>query len=116
MIILFGLQFTAAQLIITLGLIVAILLALVILARLPKKHTDEQQAVSRQNELALAPASLAEEVAQEELVAVLAAAIAAATGMQADSFRISSYQQIGPSRGRSVWSKAGRREQMSRMF
>ena len=43
MIDLFGLQFTPVELIITCGVVLAVLLALVILAKMPKKDANAQE-------------------------------------------------------------------------
>ena len=89
----------------------AIILAIAILVKMPQKDGGKST-------VAAAPAVIqnaASTADEDEIVAVLAAAVAAATGMAAGDFRIASYQQLSP-RGRSAWSKAGRREQMSRSF
>lgn len=106
----FGIQFTAAEFVILCGIALLVLLAWAILAKMPKKQEAEEKEVTAPKN---GTASASEE---EELVAVLAAAIAASTGMEPGSFRIASYQQAGGRRGRSAWSKAGRREQMSNLY
>ncbi len=113
MITLLGLRFTSVELIITCGLAIAIVLALVILAKLPKKRVAEPRAFEAAS-VPVAPAGSADE--DEALIAVLAAAVAAATGMQPDAFHITSYRPVEGRRQRSAWSKAGRIEQMSRTY
>ncbi len=112
MIDLFGLQFTPVELVITCGVVLAVLLALVILAKMPKKDANAQEQPYKNMPQAAAAAPSGD----EELVAVLAAAVAASTGMAADTFRIESYRQVDVARARSAWSRAGRREQMNRPF
>ena len=112
MITLLGLQFTAVELVIAGGLLLAIILAIAILVKMPKKEGGKSGDYA-------APAAVrhtAPAAEEDEIIAVLAAAVAAATGMAAGDFRVASYQQLSPARGRSVWSRAGRREQMSRSF
>lgn len=106
----FGIQFTTAEFVILCGIALVVLLAWAILAKMPKKKEEEGAQMPNEARAAV-PAS-----EEEELVAVLAAAIAASTGMETNSFRITSYQQVGRRRGRSAWSKAGRREQMSKLY
>ena len=104
----FGIQFTAAEFVILCGVALIVLLAWAILAKMPRKKQEEEET---------APVSgRASGSDEEELVAVLAAAVAASTGMDQSSFRIASYQQGGGRRGRSAWSRAGRREQMSNLY
>ena len=104
----FGIQFTAAEFVILCGVAMIVLLAWAILAKMPRKKQEEEET---------APVSgRASGSDEEELVAVLAAAVAASTGMDQSSFRIASYQQVGGRRGRSAWSRAGRREQMSNLY
>ena len=102
----FGIQFTAAEFVILCGVALIVLLAWAILAKMPRKKEEETAPVN----------SRASGSDEEELVAVLAAAVAASTGMDQSSFRIASYQQVGGRRGRSAWSRAGRREQMSNLY
>ena len=105
----FGIEFTAAEFVLLCGIALLVLLAWAILAKMPRKKQEEE----RETAPAVDKVSGSEE---EELVAVLAAAIAASTGMEQSSFRIASYQQVGGRRGRSAWSRAGRREQMSNLY
>ena len=105
----FGIQFTEAECVFLCGIALLVLLAWAILAKMPRKKREQE----RETAPAVSKVSGSEE---EELVAVLAAAIAASTGMDQSSFRIASYQQVGGRRGRSAWSRAGRREQMSNLY
>ena len=104
----FGIQFTAAEFVILCGIALLVLLAWAILAKMPRKKREQEETAPVSSRVSGSD--------EEELVAVLAAAVAASTGMDQSSFRIASYQQVGGRRGRSAWSRAGRREQMSNLY
>lgn len=115
--IIFGIEFTMAQFVIFITQIILLLLALVILGKLSGiKNNSQAKKTEPQPAVPVASASADDE---EELVAVLTAAVAACMDTTPDKIKISSYKEITNNRnvyGRSNWAKRGHEAQIRRFI
>ena len=104
----FGIDFTAAEVVLLVILLGVIICLFVVLRRL---RPQQQQTASSQQHVATPVATQTDDL---ELVAVLTAAAAAYMGVEPESIQLSSYQSVENKLKRSRWSRAGRTEQFSR--
>lgn len=103
----FGIDFTAAELVLLILLLGVIICLFVVLGRLRPAQRQSEESWEDVG----APVASAEDV---ELVAVLTAAAAAYMGVEPANIQLQSYQPVENKLRRSRWSQAGRTEQFSR--
>ena len=103
--VLFGIEFSPAEAVL-LG--IGVLLVLMMVALLRKSAPRAERAAQ--------PTTAPQQAEEEELIAVITAAAAAAMGKEAKQVRVTSYREVQSRQyaGRSVWSRAGREQQVNR--
>lgn len=120
--ILFGIEFSVAQLVLLAANGLLILLCIAILRKLGNQMPKEAAQAPAAAPAAKQQASAAAQE-EEELIAVITAAVAAMMGKDAKDVKVTSYQEIKSGKatantrvyaGRSAWSKAGRAAQINR--
>lgn len=102
---LFGASISTTELITLLALALIVILLISLLTAVRGKSRQGTRPTN-----AAAPTVVPQVEDEEELVAVLAAAVAACTGSSPDEFRIVSYTQ----RPRSLWDTAAQNEQVNK--
>ena len=107
--VLFGIEFSPAEAVL-LG--IGVLLVLMMVALLRKSAPRAERAAQPQEVPAAKPTTAPQQAEEEELIAVIAAAM----GKEAKQVRVTSYREVQRRQyaGRSVWSRAGREQQVNR--
>lgn len=111
--VLFGIEFSPAEAVL-LG--IGVLLVLMMVALLRKGAPCAERAAQPKEAPAAKPTTAPQQAEEEELIAVITAAAAAAMGKEAKQVRVTSYREVQSRQyaGRSVWSRAGREQQVNR--
>lgn len=117
--VLFGIEFSAAQTALLAGVALILLLCIVILKKLAGLSPAGERQVEQETAAAASPAQSAmqkSDAEEGELIAVITAAVACAMGKDVKEVKVASLREL-PKReyaGRSPWSRAGRAEQLNR--
>ena len=95
---------------------IGVLLVLMMVALLRKSAPRAERATQPKEAPAAKPTTAPQQAEEEELIAVITAAAAAAMGKEAKQVRVTSYREVQRRQyaGRSVWSRAGREQQVNR--
>ena len=113
--VLFGIEFSAAEAVL-LGIGVLLVLLMIALLRRSSSRVEQAESAPVPAAASTVPAAAPQQAEEEELIAVITAAAAAAMGKEAKQVRVTSYREVAKRQyaGRSAWSRAGRAQQVNR--